>query len=300
MVSRHSALAMRVAARATSVVSRAMLVRCLIVVVTAAVVFGIAFQTVTVSPRYMIVVISRTRAHSVDYVSDLLRSLRAQDPNGSRARIVLFDTDQDGSRRSASWFASLARDTVVTRPSFEPLDLVLDRRRDKHRDAPERIRWRAKSARDMRDVLMYGAASEFRHVVVLEDDVRVASDFLDVLDRLVQEADARSVPWLAWTLMNAKDFDHGRTYAHGDHYTFEACTQGMLYNNDASFSHLIEHFSKVWRDDPTDWIIRDFQRATGAVIYVALPNIVQHVGTVSTLHAKNGVAVGCVSKSFRG
>lgn len=273
-------------------------------VVIAAALRGMSRTPTAVTPRFLILVISGTRSKGVDYASNLVRSIRDQDPDGVRARLVLFDTDPVDARRPASWFAALPPATLVAHPSSEPLDLLLDRARDKYHDTPERIRWRAKSSRNMRDALVYGSRSGFRHVVVLEDDVRVSSSFLDGLDRLVRADDSST--WLAWTLMNPADFDHGRVYAHGDPYMFEACTQGMLYNNDgdynSSFAGLIDHFSRVWRDDPTDFIIRDFQRSTSAVVYVALPNLVQHVGAVSTLGSKKageGVVTGCVSRSFR-
>ena len=70
----------------------------------------------------------------------------------------------------------------------------------------------------------------------------------------------------------------------------------MVYRNGPGLVSLILAFEELWREFPADWIIREFQSRTGALIRAAAPSLVKHVGTVSTLGQKNeGPALAKIS-----
>ena len=243
---------------------------------------------------FFVVVVSATR-QSVDYAAPLLNQLVAQTPAATFANassnsseslvwsVNLLDVDPPEKRRPHSWFANLPPAVTVLRPSQDPLNVSLDPKLDKLGDDPSRIAWRAKESRDMRDALIYGAESGAKFVVVLEDDVVVTSEFYK---RLVHIALTAESPWLGWSLIRTGQ-DAAIRYFHGQEMRYEACTQGMLYRAGPLLDDLIASFGEWWRELPADWIIREHQRRRSAVLRAAVPSLVDHVGVVSTLDAKN-------------
>jgi len=147
------------------------------------------------------------------------------------------------------------------------------------------------------------------YAIVLQDDVQLSSQFFPRVRAMLRtsESGSASVPtapssaWAAWVLFHAEEFDHGRIYADGAPYHFEACGQAILYRT-SKLGGLIEHVSRQWRHDPDDWQLRDYQRASGALVRVAVPSLVQHIGQVSSLAAKQkdggGIMSGCWAREF--
>jgi hypothetical protein len=138
------------------------------------------------------------------------------------------------------------------------------------------------------------------YAIVFQDDVQLSSSFFPRLAHMLRSPTPPS-PWLAWVLFHAATFDHGRQYADGSAYKFEACGQAIMYRTDA-LTPFIQHVRNGWRHDPDDWQLRDFQRASNAVVRVAQPSMVQHIGRVSSLASKanegGGIASGCWAPDF--
>ena len=225
------------------------------------------------------------------------------DPDGALAEITLFDVDEESKRRPQKWFDALPERVRVARPLHKVAAAALEKNgaRDKHGDPPERVRWRSKVAHDTYEAIAYGKSVREAHFVMLEDDVRLSRDFFPTLLRITRSRQRGEKEWLACTLLNPVEYDHGRVYRDLDEYVYEACAQGMLYNKGDPLNGLLDYFEKNWRYDPADWIIRDFQRLSKATIYVAVPNVVQHVGAVSTFSGKvrHKKLTECVSHTFR-
>ena len=231
---------------------------------------------------FFVVVVSATRPNGADYALPLLTKLANQPLKAGTWTINLLDVDPPDRKRPSTWFERLPPATHVLTSSPEPLNVTLDPKQDKLKDSPERIAWRAKEARDMRDALIHGAESGAKFVVVLEDDIDVVPN---LFPRLVSLASVVGPPWLGWSLIRTK-LD-GTTYHHGEAFAFEACTQAMLYRVGPALTGLIASFNASWKELPADWIIRDHQRRTGALFRAAVPSLVDHVGVVSTLDIKN-------------
>lgn len=254
----------------------------------------------------LVVVASASRPGGKDYVSVLLHSIAEQSREfpAFHIHLVMFDADLSPHRRSPAWFDSLPREVEVVHASDAVMDLMatvnLDPTKDKHHDPAPRIRWRTKGAYDLLQVLSLAHsyyAKGWPYAVILQDDVQLSSQFFPRIYEMVHSQP--QVLWLAWALFHAAAFDHGRVYRHGDVYRFEACDQALLYRT-ADMAGLIDYVRAHWREDPSDWQLRDYQRKSNAVIRVAQPSIVQHIGAVSSLASKsNGVASGCWAPDFQ-
>lgn len=233
--------------------------------------------------------------------TSVVDQLVALDPDGALAEITLFDVDEESKRRPQKWFDALPKRVRVARPLNKVTPSEKNGARDKHGDPPERVRWRSKVAHDTYEAIAYGKSVREAHFVMLEDDVRLSRDFFPTLLRITRSRQRGGKEWLACTLLNPVEYDHGRVYRDLDEYVYEACAQGMLYNKGLSLEKLLDYFEKNWRHDPADWIIRDFQRLSKATICVAVPNVVQHVGAVSTFSGKvrHKKLTECVSHTFR-
>ncbi len=265
----------------------------------------------TTLPPLLFIVVSTQRPQGVDYASELLRSIYDgfalyDPPIGSRLRVILFDADLPEHRREDSWFAALPTGLEVFRATADALAELAtvndDPRFDKHHDPVQRIRRRTKGAKDLSSVMSLAYEQSvfgWPYAIVLQDDVQLSSRFFA---RLYQILSAPvSEQWLAWVLFHAEAFDHGRRYADGAAYDYEACDQALLYRT-AEMGSLVEYIDSNWRHDPSDWQLRDYQRKSGALLRVAQPSMVQHIGTVSSLSLKagkgGGIASGCFAPDF--
>lgn len=258
------------------------------------------------STPLVFIVISASRPLGIDYASALLHSIvQSGERAGFRLRVLLYDADPPAMRRAPSWFDALPASVEVHRASSDALaelaTVDVSTTRDRHHDPMSRILWRTKGAKDLHCVLKLAhtqSALGWKHVVVLQDDVQLSSTFFDRIKRIVTMP---PVPWLAWALFHAAVFDHGREYDDGATYAFEACGQAIMYQT-SEMDGFVDYVARNWRSDPDDWQLRDYQRQTNALVRVAQPSLVQHIGSVSSLASKasqgGGVASGCVARDF--
>ena len=164
----------------------------------------------------------------------------------------------------------------------------------------------------MLDLAQSQSALGWPYAIVLQDDVRLSSAFFGRLRGMLASAAALpgSVPkaggqppkaWLAWSLFHAASFDHGKEYADGAPYDYEACGQATMFQTN-QMAGFVQYVANNWRTDPDDWQLRDYQRKAKALVRVAQPSIVQHIGRVSSLALKaskgGGIASGCVARDF--
>lgn len=252
---------------------------------------------------YVFIVMSSARPKGPDYASDLIRQIFAQSPEPqSRARVILFDADPAEKRRPDEWFNSLPHSVEVRHAPAATVTLMASLNStttDKNAEAPPpsspRTAWRTKSALDLHSVLSIAHAQSrigFAHAIVLQDDVQLAHDFFESLDRLVAQplpTSRRKQAWLAWTLFHARAFEGKKRYSHGAPYDFEACPLGLLYQT-AQLGGLIDYIRLHWREESDDLLIRGYQRTSRALIRVAIPSLVQHVGLVSAALGDNKAA----------
>lgn len=238
-------------------------------------------------------VLSSSRPGGVNYVSGTARDLDYEVKSGRGGRIVIYDADLQPQR---AWPA----DAEVIRPTRPHMlnSLNLDWARDKHHDQPDRIKWRAKMSLDYLFALEFALAQPERYVLVLEDDVLLASDLVSRLDAIVRLVTASNDSnWLAWTLFHNPEFDTRRGYAHGDPFEFQAGMLALLYQK-SHLPGLIAFFRQHWQHDPTDFILRNYQAETHQTIRVAIPSLAQHLGITSSFAGKQGM--GRVATDFVG
>jgi len=274
-------------------------------------------QPVPGAENLLFIVSSVTRPNGTDYVSLLLASIIAghaasSPPLDSRLRVLLYDADPPERRRPASWFAALPPGVEVRRPPASALAELAavntDPRKDKHHDPSDRIQWRTKGAHDLLSVLELAqqeGEQGWPYAILLQEDVQLSSTFFPKLRKILAAAPpaaaSPAAPWVAWALFHAEAFDHGRIYADGAPYDFEACDQALLYNT-KEMGGIVDYVKRNWRYDPSDWQLRDYQRASGALVRVAVPSLVQHIGQVSSLAAKQkdggGIMSGCWAHDF--
>lgn len=218
------------------------------------------------------VILSATRPGGVDHVTPLSHLL-----HGVVDKIAIFDADVV-STRTFPW-----ADEVVRGPQDHINAMVQKAMReapnDKHHDPVSRIQWRAKNALDYAFALEYAWSQreEYPFVLVLEDDVWFTADFRDRLKEILSWDEKTRGAWFAWTLFHCKSFDKRPSYAHGDPFEFQACTQALLYHTEQLKSFV--SFTKAnYAEDPFDFLTRNYQYDTHLRMNVAIPSMVQHVG----------------------
>ena len=240
-------------------------------------------------PPYAVYVVSSDRPQGEAYVLNVLNKLRREDPLATKAKITLFNVGAPGK----AWFGGLPPNVDVVQGSHDPVGVNLDPALDKHRDTPEHILWRANSARDMRDVLRLGMYSGSPFVVVLEDDVDVAPEFLRRLDAMVRSTAQER--WLLWVLFHTEAFS-ARRFHHGEQFPYSGCTQGLMYRA-AQMRGLVAYMDQHWREDPSDFLVSFYLGLnTHHYVRVAVPSVVQHLGVRSTLIGEKRRF--CFSESF--
>jgi hypothetical protein len=232
----------------------------------------------TALPNLLAVVLSASRPSKADFVTPLTRLLAA-----TVDHIAVYDADAE-STRSFPW-----AHTIVQGPARH-IDVLVqsakrDFLRDKHRDPLTRIAWRSKNALDYAYALEYAYEQRHRYAyaLVLEDDAWFAHDFARRLAQLVHSNGSRASeepPSTWWTLFHSQTFDTRSRYADGDSFEFKACTQAMLYPT-ASLRPFVAFVKANYREDPFDWLVRNYQYDTHQRIQVAIPSMVQHVGAAS-------------------
>lgn len=232
----------------------------------------------------LLVILSASRPNGVDHVTDLTRLFAL---SGVTDSIAVYDADPV-SIRSFPW-----ANTVIRGPQDHINELVAKAEReagnDKYRDPVTRIKWRSKNALDFAYALeyAYNQRESYPYTLMLEDDVWPAVDFESRIRELLSWDEKTLGSWWAWTLFHCKSFDKRPSYRHGDPYEFQACTQAMLYHSD-SLKPFVAYAKGNYREEPFDWIVRNYQYDIRSRINVVIPSLVQHIGggAGSTLETK--------------
>lgn len=240
-------------------------------------------------PKFLFLILSASRP-GADYVQNLTRLIQSE--TAGESWIVIYDAD--GKR---PWLQTLGVDVIHSDATAAMPSLNLEPRLDKHHDPPERIQWRSKGSWDYSRAIQFAweAHKQWPYAIVLEDDAWLADSLLQRLNEMV---DRPEKDWLAWTLLHTPAFDTRAGYQHGDFFEFKACTQAVLYQS-SQLRGLAEFFNRTWMQDPSDWIVRNYQYNTHAKIKVAIPSVAQHIGHISSLAAKKEIS-GCMAADWAG
>eukprot|EP00301_Raphidiophrys_heterophryoidea_P014573 c22996_g1_i1.p1 GENE.c22996_g1_i1~~c22996_g1_i1.p1 ORF type:complete len:382 (-),score=79.72 c22996_g1_i1:112-1173(-) len=161
--------------------------------------------------------------------------------------------------------------------------------------------WRAKEVLDNMSLLEICRNSGRPYTLFLEDDVRPTTNLWPKLEKLVN-----TVPddFAMLDLYNPGVWEEeDREFHNGDEYTFFCCTQSMLFSN-ARLEPLIHLLQDGYLRAPVDHLLVEYLYATKTVnttatsngmliattaknhtkhVYLAVPNLFQHVGAYSSL-----------------
>jgi len=252
------------------------------------------------------IIISASRPSRQDFLSPLSAVLLP-----IVGRIVVLDADKnDAASGSTGTGRSFPFAHTILHVPDERINAKIDvarrdARNDKHRDPVERIVWRSTAALHYAYALEYAymQRDSYSHVMILEDDAWPADDVGQRMQSILRQpppGESHST-WLAYALFHCANYDARPSYRHGERYEYKACTQAILYRS-SLVQPLVSYIKANYREDPIDWIIRNYQYDTNGEIRVSIPSLFQHAGLgASTLLAKGkkqDVNQGCHAFDF--
>jgi len=159
-----------------------------------------------------------------------------------------------------------------------------------HDDTIERILWRSKENLDF--CLVAETASMHGELFLfLEDDVKPTDHFLSKMMKYFDTPPLNNLSdWFMFSLYTPYPGTKDRTA-----YPFGCCTQAMVFQS-KDIPALCGEIKRKYAQDPVDWILRDYLEASHRQLYFAIPNLFQHVTTISSLKEKTFMHT---SPSFR-
>lgn len=175
-------------------------------------------------------------------------------------------------------------------------------------DPFQRVRWRATEALDYVNVLRAAYAEQSRYILILQDDTFVAPEFgkklteaLETLSAMDAEFGMLSI-YTGSTTKPTGVHEQEKTEVKTMYFGREGQAVALVYRREI-VPELIQFISGHYLEYPVDWTIYGYighVRPRPLRIYAAIPNLVQHVGKISTgQHVKDSKRKHkFVSKSF--
>jgi len=147
--------------------------------------------------------------------------------------------------------------------------------------------WRSKENLDFCRVYKYCSAFG-EYVLFMEDDVKVTNDIIaKILENLSKPPLIHSEDWFMYSLY--VPYDVGDNDFHRNLPSpFKCCTQGIVFQS-SDVNRLTKYIKARYAKKPIDWLLKEYLQISGRSLYIAYPNMVQHIAQVSSLTNVTGL-----------
>lgn len=152
-------------------------------------------------------------------------------------------------------------------------------------DPSDRLWWRSKEALDAAEALEIALSREptAAYVIFLQDDVVLASGYLHQLKQFIKKTTAANDTVDVVTLFTSSG---GHTPVKVmDPYTVHYGLVALAFRRRVAVE-LTEYLRARFAEAPVDWLLNDLIKSRHKAFWVFYPNLVQHVGFVSSLPGK--------------
>ena len=159
-------------------------------------------------------------------------------------------------------------------------------------DPRENVIWRAKESLDYGELLKGCIEQNTPFILILEDDSAYAENFVERMFDTLKTIDDSEFAWVTLFTSNppTNDVQFKRLIPKnpdGSFCWFEQNSISLLYRRSFAME-LVDEIQKRYVKDPIDWIILRFScQIKKQKMYEIIPNLVQHIGTQSTLEMNN-------------